>query len=94
MAHRRQSRPDFGLAFQVKVSKIFQVYPLRSDASPYDLHVQIPLTTIYVVFNLILRYLPQTKDDPTISLVGIVLIVVSTTPHPTGVPHLQEIAPP
>jgi len=32
MAHIRQSRPDYGLHFQVKVPKSFKVFPLRSEA--------------------------------------------------------------
>ena len=32
MAHTRQSRPDFGLGFQVKSLKPFKVFPLHSAA--------------------------------------------------------------
>ena len=34
MAHLRQSRPDYGLVFQVKVLKPFKLFPLRSEAEP------------------------------------------------------------
>ena len=33
MAHTRQSRPDSGLAFHVKVRKTFKLFPLRSEAA-------------------------------------------------------------
>jgi len=33
MAHRRQSRPDSGLDFQVKVLKSFKSFPLRSEST-------------------------------------------------------------
>jgi len=32
MAHTRQSRPDPGLGFQVKVLETFKLFPLRSEA--------------------------------------------------------------
>ena len=51
MAHKSQSRPEFGLGFQVKVLNLFRLFPLHSVAVvPYGetvarLHVQRTLTT-------------------------------------------------
>ena len=32
MVHIRQSRPDYGLGYQAKALKVFEVSPLRSEA--------------------------------------------------------------
>ena len=54
VAHTRQSRPDYGPGFKVKVIKRFEVFPFRSDsAEPHP---------------LVGRYVPAQPSDPAPAL--------------------------
>ena len=46
MAHIRQSRPDSGLGFQVKVLHTLQLFPLRSEADAKPKLRAVPIGTV------------------------------------------------